>query len=159
MGPGQKSFVARVRLVQVGSAIFGLGLVLENFALTSQIFQFFALWVKKISLGLGQKVPGSKPGWSLIYCGSKVCVGRAYLYYNKHYCALIAWTSFPNVKHDTTRQWVKYINSSTAIKLIDSSNTVIADNLRANIYIHDRSFHFPTEGALVALRRGLGGHT
>jgi len=41
MGPSQ-IFGARV-----GSAIFGLGLGLENFPTKSQIFQFFALWVKK----------------------------------------------------------------------------------------------------------------
>jgi len=61
-----KFFVARV-----GSTIFGLGLSLDNFPKKSQIFQFFALWVKK-NIGWSQKVPGSELGWPLIYCGSKV---------------------------------------------------------------------------------------
>jgi len=29
--------------------------------------------VLQLVMGLGQKVPGSKPGQPLIYCGSKVC--------------------------------------------------------------------------------------
>jgi len=36
---------------RVGSAIYGLGLNLENFPKKCQIFQFFSLWVKKISSG------------------------------------------------------------------------------------------------------------
>jgi len=58
MGPGQKIltrvgsgqfFVARVGSGQVGSAIYGLGLNLKNFPKKCQIFQFFSLWIKKIS--------------------------------------------------------------------------------------------------------------
>jgi len=63
MGIGQK-FLTRV---VVGSAIFGLGL--ENFPLKYHIFNFFLF-------GLGQKVPGSKAGWPLIFCGSKVCLSQ-----------------------------------------------------------------------------------
>jgi len=58
-------------LGQIVSAIFGLGL--ENFPRKSQIFQLFDLRVKKILIGSGQKVPGSKPDWPFIYCRSKVC--------------------------------------------------------------------------------------
>jgi len=45
-------------------------------------FSIFSLQVKKNLFGLGQKVPGSKAGWPLIYCGSKVNSGqvRAHLY-------------------------------------------------------------------------------
>jgi len=53
------------------SAIFVLGLVLENFPLKSQIFQFFALRVKKNLIESGQELPGSKQGRFLIYCGLK----------------------------------------------------------------------------------------
>jgi len=42
-------------LTRVGSAIFGLGLSFENFPSKSQIFQFFALRVKK---NLGQSRVG-----------------------------------------------------------------------------------------------------
>jgi len=59
-------------LGQVGSAIFGLGMDLENFPQKCQIFQFFALRLKKMSLGQVEKYPG----WPLIYCWSKVCSGR-----------------------------------------------------------------------------------
>jgi len=40
MGPGR-----------VGSAIFGLGMGLENFPKKYQIFQIFSLWIIKISSG------------------------------------------------------------------------------------------------------------
>jgi len=49
----------------VGSAIYGLGLNLENFPRKCQIFQFFSLQVEKNLFGLGQKVPGSKAGQHL----------------------------------------------------------------------------------------------
>jgi len=54
---------------QIGSTISGLGLALENFTLKSQIFQLFLF-------RSGQKVPGSKLAWPLIYCSSKLCSGR-----------------------------------------------------------------------------------
>jgi len=40
-----------------------------------QIFNFFPFGSKKNLFGSGQKVPGSKTGWPLIYCGSKACLG------------------------------------------------------------------------------------
>jgi len=49
----------------VGSDIFGLSLGLENFSLESQIF---SLSDKKNLFRSGQKVPGSKTAWPLIYC-------------------------------------------------------------------------------------------
>jgi len=70
MGLGQK-FLTRVR-----SDIYGLGLNFENFPLKCQIFQFFSLRVKKNCFRLGRKVPGSKLGRPLIYCGSKVSSGQ-----------------------------------------------------------------------------------
>jgi len=39
-------------------------------------FSIFSLQVKKNLFGSGQKVPGSKTDWPLIYCLSKVCLGR-----------------------------------------------------------------------------------
>jgi len=39
-------------------------------------FSIFSLRVKKNCFGSGQKVPGSKLGRPLIYCGSKVSLGR-----------------------------------------------------------------------------------
>jgi len=57
----------RVKFFDLGwvrSAIFGLGL---------KIFQFFFSPGQKNLIRLGQKVPGSKTGQLLIYCGSKVC--------------------------------------------------------------------------------------
>jgi len=68
MGPCQNF------LAHFGLAIFVLGMELENFPLKCQIFQFFALRVKKKLSG--GKVPGSEPGRPLIYYGSKVCSGR-----------------------------------------------------------------------------------
>jgi len=56
---------------QIQSAIFRLGLALENFSLKSQIFQFYALQVKKNLIGSDQKVPRSMPGQSLITAGQK----------------------------------------------------------------------------------------
>jgi len=50
----------------MGSAIFGLGLAFENFPLKSQIFQFFALQVKKILSGQVKKYM-SKSRVSLIF--------------------------------------------------------------------------------------------
>jgi len=47
---------------------FGFG----KFNLKIPNFQFFPLRVKKNLFGMGQKVPGSKAGQPLIYCGSKV---------------------------------------------------------------------------------------
>jgi len=47
-------------------------------------------------------------------------------------------------KRAPPRQWAKYINASTAIKLINTSNTRIADSLRNNIYINDRKPHMGT---------------
>jgi len=47
MGPGKKNLawvgLGQIFVVLIGSAIFGLGLTLENFLLKSQIFQFFPL--------------------------------------------------------------------------------------------------------------------
>jgi len=63
MGPGQKF------LTQVGSAMVWL-----RVWKISQFFNFFPS-VHKNLFGLGQKVPGSKTGWPLIYCGLKVMLG------------------------------------------------------------------------------------
>jgi len=84
MGLGQK-FLGRVNFLWLGlgSAIYGLGLHLENFLLQPQIFQFFSLWVKKNLFGLGQKVRLSKKGQPLIYCGSKVYAGQGPSLYPK----------------------------------------------------------------------------
>jgi len=43
-------------------------------------FSIFALGVKKNCFGLGGKVPGSKLGQLIIYCGSKVSSGRVRAY-------------------------------------------------------------------------------
>jgi len=58
-------------LAQVGSAIFGLGLRLENFSLKSQIFQFFSLWLNKISLGRVKKYLGQRWVGLLFTAGQK----------------------------------------------------------------------------------------
>jgi len=65
MGRGQK-FLTQVSLgqfyvAQVGSAILGLGLGLENFPLKSQFLKKISLWIKNL-IGLGQKLPVSKKG-------------------------------------------------------------------------------------------------
>jgi len=86
MGPGQIFLpgLGRVHFLwlgsgQVGSAIYGLGLNLENFS----NFSIFILRIKKNCFGSGRKVPRSKPSWPLIYCRSKVRSGqvRAHFYY------------------------------------------------------------------------------
>jgi len=86
MGSGQKFLTpGQVKFLllwsgRVSHLWFGFGF--GKFPLKIQKNSIFALWVKKNLVGSGQKVPGSKPGWPLIYCGSKVCSGqvRAHLY-------------------------------------------------------------------------------
>jgi len=68
-GPGQKF------LTRVGSAIYGLGLNFENFPKNVNFSIFFPSGQKNC-FGLGRKVPGSKLGRPLIYCGSKVSSGQ-----------------------------------------------------------------------------------
>jgi len=41
-----------------------------------KLFNFFPFGIQKNCFGSGRKVPGSKPGQPLIYCGSKVSSGR-----------------------------------------------------------------------------------
>jgi len=65
MGLGQKF------LTRVGSAIYGLGLNLENFPKKHQIFQFFTLRVKKISSGRVRKYPGRRRVDLLFTAGQK----------------------------------------------------------------------------------------
>jgi len=76
-GSGSKNFDPG----RVGSAIYGLGLNLENFPLKLQIFQFFSLRIKKNLFRLAQKVPGLKAGRPFIYCRSKVSSGHMSLLY------------------------------------------------------------------------------
>jgi len=76
-------------LGRVGSAIYGSGLNLENFPKKCLIFQFFSLWVKKNRFG---KVPGSKAGWPLIYCGSKVSSSQGPFLPPTSKCGDVAWT-------------------------------------------------------------------
>jgi len=71
MGPGQ-NFLTRVGSGLVSHLWFGLEF--GKFPLKMSNFQFFSPRVKKIASG--QKVPGSKPGQPLIYCGSKVSSGQ-----------------------------------------------------------------------------------
>jgi len=89
MGPGEKNFtrvrlgqfiVARVRSGWVNNLWFGSSF--GKFTLKIPNFSIFCLQVKKNIFGPGQKAPGSKTGWPLIYIGSKVCSGwvRAHLY-------------------------------------------------------------------------------
>jgi len=64
-------FVSRVGSGLVSHLWFGFGygkfpLKISNFSPLDQ----------KNLFGSDQKVPGSKAGWPLIYCGSKVCLGR-----------------------------------------------------------------------------------
>jgi len=66
MGPGQNFWPGSG---QVRSAIFGLGLNLE--ISQSQIFQFFTLWVKKISSGRVRKYPGWRRVGLLFTTGQK----------------------------------------------------------------------------------------
>jgi len=61
MGPGQNLW---------------FGFKLGKFPLKMSNFTIFYHLVKKNLFGLGQKVPWSKAGWPLIYCGSKVSSGQ-----------------------------------------------------------------------------------
>jgi len=71
MGLGQRT------LTRVGSAIFGLGLSLENLPLKSQIFQFFSLRIKKIASGRVKKYSGqSRVGSYLLWVKSMLGPGR-----------------------------------------------------------------------------------
>jgi len=68
MGPGQKIWPGSGR---VGSAIYGLGLGLENFPKKHQIFQFLPFGSKKISSGRVGKFPGRKLVGLLFTAGQK----------------------------------------------------------------------------------------
>jgi len=72
MGPGQNFLTwvgpGRVRNLWFGFDFGKFPLKMSNFSI------FFALGQKNI-FALGQKVPGSKAGRPLIYCGSKVSSG------------------------------------------------------------------------------------
>jgi len=60
-------------------------------------------------------------------------------------------------KRAPPKQWSKYINSSTAIKLINNSNTRIADDLRSKLYINDRK---PKKGTFTNRSRlKIGRHS
>jgi len=60
-------------------------------------------------------------------------------------------------KRAPPKQWSKYINSSTAIKLINNSNTRIADDLRSNLYINNRK---PKKGTFTDRSRlKIGRHS
>jgi len=74
MGPGQKF------LIWVGSAIYGLGFVLENFPYKSQIFQFF--WSKKISSGRVKKYQ-VKTGLASYLLRVKSMLGSGRVYQDK----------------------------------------------------------------------------
>jgi len=65
MGPGQK-FLTRIGS---GQPIMVWVRIWKISPKNVKFFNFFPF-------GLGQKVPGSKPGRPLIYCGSKVSSGR-----------------------------------------------------------------------------------
>jgi len=83
MGPGQKFLTrvgsGRVNFLWVGSGRVShlwFGFEFQKFPLKMSKFSiFFPLGQKKL-LRVGRKVPGSKPGQPLIYCGSKVSSGR-----------------------------------------------------------------------------------
>jgi len=84
MGPGLKFLtqVGSVNILLLGSAIFGLGLGLENFP---KKYQIFSLSGQKKSLRVVSKSTDVKGDCQpLIYCRSKVCSGRvkAHLYYD-----------------------------------------------------------------------------
>jgi len=82
MGPGQKVltrvmdqfFVAQVGLGWVSHLWYGFGF--EKFPLKIPNFSIFFLSDQKNIFWSGQKVPWSKAGQPLIYCKSKVCLGR-----------------------------------------------------------------------------------
>jgi len=81
MGPDQKIltrvgsgqfFVARVGRV----SHLWFGIEFQKFPLKMSNFSIFFPSGQKNLLWSGRKVPGSKPGQPLIYCGSKVSSGR-----------------------------------------------------------------------------------
>jgi len=73
MGPGQ-IFLTLVRSGQPFMVWFWIWKISPKNVKFLIFFPCF--WIKKNLFGLGQKVPGSKAGWSFIYCGSKVSSGR-----------------------------------------------------------------------------------
>jgi len=70
MGLSQ-NFLTRVGSGWVSHLWYGFEFV--KFPLKMSIFSH---QVKKNLFGSGRKVPGSMAGWPLIYCGSKVSLGR-----------------------------------------------------------------------------------
>jgi len=73
MGPGQK-FLTWFGLGRVSHLWFGFEF--QKFPLKTSNFQFFSLRGQKNCFGSGRKVPGSKPGWPLIYCKRKLGSGQ-----------------------------------------------------------------------------------
>jgi len=67
---GSGSRVKNFNPGRVGSAIYDLGLDLENFPYNCQIFEFFFTSGQKNLFGLGHKVPGSKAGQKQARVGS-----------------------------------------------------------------------------------------
>jgi len=81
MGPGQK-FLTRVGSGQFFVALVGSGqpfmVWVRIWKISPKNVKFFNFFPsgQKNCFGSGRKVPGSKPGRPLIYCGSKVSSGR-----------------------------------------------------------------------------------
>jgi len=76
MGWGQKVLTrvgsGNILTAWVGSAFSRS----RNFSSKNLIFQFFSCQVIKNLFRLGQKIPWSEPGWSIIYCRSETCLGQ-----------------------------------------------------------------------------------
>jgi len=68
------------------------------------------------------------------------------------HCLSLYWTKI--AKRSNPNQWVKYITTSTAIKMFNKSNTLMALELRERAYINERT---PGRATLISeARRILG---
>jgi len=142
MGLGQK-FLTRVGSIFCDSDwVSHLWFVFEfgKFPLKTSNFSIFFPSGQKNLFGSGQKVPGSKLGWPLIYCGSKVSSGqfRTHLYsiavvldYQKNYFTHNAYSltlrglkSTARFISVTTMDLYGLVGSLTYLRLDDSLSSI-----------------------------------
>jgi len=133
-------------LGRVRSAIFWFGF--GKFPLKIPNFGIFSLRVKKNLIRLGQKVPGSRPGWTSIYCRSKVCSGkvkahlqskvtRAWFFIQIHDARIPSWIPW-SANLVRTTLLIYYENQMA------DSYCCVSNNPPLHVNSDNHQFHIPT---------------